>query len=257
MKKYIVRIAIAVVVLVILAIVVITLSLDSIIKKGVETVGPQVTRTELKLDGVSLSILSGSATLKGFMLGNPEGYKTASAIRASEVSVGVKPGSVLSDKVHVTHVKVIGPEITFEGTLGTANNLSKILENVDASTGGGGTNTAATPPPANSGASQKLQVDDFLISGAKVNASLTMLGGKSYTVTIPDIHFSALGTGPDGITAAELTKRVLNEVTALTLKALEKNMGDITKGATETLSKEATNALDKATKSVGDLFKKK
>jgi hypothetical protein len=258
MKKYIIRIGILGVVCLIVLVVVLMMSLGSIIKKGVETVGPQITRTEMKLGGAVVSIFSGSGTLTKFHLGNPEGFSTPSAIAAGEVSVGVKPGSVLSDKVHVTHVKVIDPVITFEGTLGKANNLSKILENVDAAAGGStATTNAPAPAPAGKGASQKLQVDDFLISGAKVNVSMTMLAGRSYTVTIPDIHFTALGTGPDGITAAELTKRILNEVTALTLKAVEKNMGDISKTASEALSKEATNALDKATKSVGDLFKKK
>jgi len=258
MKKYIIRIGILGVVCLIVLVVVLMMSLGSIIKKGVETVGPQITRTEMKLDGAIISIFSGSGTLKGFHLGNPEGYKTPSAISAGEVSLGVQPGSVLSDKIHVTHIKVVNPEITFEGTLGKANNLSKILENVDAAAGGSTANTnAPSPAPAGKGASQKLQVDDFLVTGAKVNVSMTMLAGKAYTLTIPDIHFSALGTGPDGITAAELTKRVLNEVTALTLKAVEKNMGDISKTANEALSKEATNALDKATRSVGDLFKKK
>jgi uncharacterized protein involved in outer membrane biogenesis len=256
MKKYILRIGIIGVLCLIALAIVLTLSLGSIIKKGVETVGPQITSTEMKLEGVNVSFLSGSGSLKGFLLGNPEGYKTPSAIQAGEVSLGVKPGSVLSDKIHVTHIKVIDPVITFEGTLGTKNNLSKILENVEAATGGAATGTNP-PAPAGKGASQKLQVDDFLVSGAKVNVSMTMLAGKAYTVTIPDIHFSNLGTGPDGITAAELTQRILKEVTALTLKAVEKNMGDITKGATDVLSKEATNALDKATKSVGDLFKKK
>jgi len=33
-------------------VVVLTLSLGSIIKKGVETVGPQITKTEMKLDGI-------------------------------------------------------------------------------------------------------------------------------------------------------------------------------------------------------------
>jgi hypothetical protein len=254
MKKYIIRIGLVGAICLVALVVVLTLSLDSIVKKGVETVGPQITKTEMKLEGVSLSILSGSGALKGFVLGNPEGYKSPSAIKAGEVTLGVKPGSVMSDKIQVTHIKVIAPEITFEGNLGTKNNLSKILENVEAATGGTGTNA---PSPAGSGASQKLQVDDFLISGAKVNISMTILAGKTYTVTIPDIHFSNLGTGPDGITAAELTRRILNEVTALTLKAVDKNMSDITKGASDALSKEATNALDKATKSVGDLFKKK
>ena len=264
MKKLVIRIAVVAVVLVIALVVILALSLGSVIKKGVETVGPQITKTDMKLAGANISILSGSGTLKGFLLGNPEGFKTPSAINVGEVSLGVRPGSVLSDKVHVTHVKVIAPEITFEGTLGTKNNLSKILENVDAATGGGkAADPGADQPktqPADSGASKKLQVDDFLISGAKVNVSMTMLGGKSMTVPIPDIHLTQLGTGPEGITAGELTKRVLSEVTSATLKAVEKGVTDLGKGAADA-AKDATKAagdtLDKTAKGVGDLFKKK
>ena len=264
MKKIILIVAGVVVVAVIALVVILTLSLDSLVKKGVETVGPQITKTEMKLDKVSISILSGSGALHGFTLGNPEGYKTPSAIQFGEASVGVRPGSVLSDKIHVTHVKVLGPEITFEGSLGTKNNLGKIMENVEATTGGGAEPKTADKPasePAGSGASQKLQVDDFLISGAKVNVSMTMLGGKALSVTIPDIHFTNLGSGPEGITAGELTKKVLSRVNAETLKAVEKAVSDLGKQATDLLkgatSEETTKALDKATKGVGDLFKKK
>lgn len=265
MKKIVLIVAAIAAVGLIALVVILTLSLGSIIKKGVETVGPQITRTEMKLDGASVSLLSGSGALKGFVLGNPEGYKTAAAIKFGEASVGVRPGSVLSDKIHVTHVRIVAPEITFEGTLGTKNNLSKILENVEAATGGSPSETKpADKPkskPADSGASQKLQVDDFLISGAKVNVSMTVLGGKALTVTIPDIHFSALGTGPEGITAGELTKKVLSEITAETLKAVEKAVADLGKQATDILKsavgKDATNSLDKAAKDIGNLFKKK
>jgi hypothetical protein len=174
-----------------------------------------------------------------------------------EVSVGVNPRSVFSDKVRVTHVHVKAPDITFEGTLGTANNLSKILDNVNAVAGGSKGADPSKAPPAQQGSSKKLQVDDFLISGAHVNVSMTMLGGKSLTVQLPEIHLANLGSGPEGITAAELTQRVLSEVTAATLKAVEKGVGDLGKVATDAASKAATDSLNKASKSVGDLFNKK
>jgi len=263
MKKIIISVAVVGVVVVIGLVIVLTLSLGSIVKKGVETVGPQITKTEMTLDGASVSVFSGSGALKGFTLGNPEGYQTPAAIKFGEASVGVRPSSVLSDKIHVTHVRVIEPQITFEGTLGTANNLSKILENVEASTGSGSTAPGDKPKtePADSGASKKLQVDDFLITGAKVSVSMTMLGGKSLSVTIPDIHFTDLGTGPEGITAGELTKKVLSQITKETLKAVENAVADLGKQATEVIKgaagEEASKALDKATKGIGDLFKKK
>jgi hypothetical protein len=276
MKKIILSIAVVGVVVVVGLVVWLTLSLGSLVKRGVETVGPQLTKTDMKLDSASVSVLSGSGSLKGFTLGNPEGYKTPSAIQCDEASVGVRPGSVLGDKIHVTHVKILGPEIIFEGSLGTKNNLGKIMENVEAATGGSGTQPGEQPKsePAGSGASKKLQVDDFLISGAKVNVSMTMLGGKTLTVPIPDIHFTNLGSGPEGITSGELTRKVLSQVNLETLKAVEKAIGDLGKQATEAVkdvtktatdalqgvTKGATGGLDKTVKDlkgVGDLFKKK
>jgi hypothetical protein len=226
----------------IVLVVVFTLSLDTVIKKGVETVGPQITKTEVKLDGVKISVLSGSGALKGFLLGNPEGYKTPSAVKVGEVGLGVDAKSVMSDKVHVKYVHVQGAEFTFEGTLGTKNNLSKILENVESVTGGGKSAEPAKKEKEPAGPSKKLQVDDFLM------------------VSIPDIHLTDLGTGPEGITAGELTKRVFNEVVPAVLKAVEKGVADLGKAAADSvthLGKDAGTNLDKTAKSVGDLLHKK
>lgn len=264
MKKILVVILSVVVVGVVALLLFLTLSLGSIVKKGVETVGPQITKTPMTLDGANISIFSGAGTLKGFLLGNPEGYKTDSAIKVGEVDLGVNPRSVLGDKVHITHVRVMGAEITFEGSLGSQNNLGKILDNVSGTSGGGdpGKNEPAKAgtEPASKGASKKLQVDDFLISGAKVKVSLTSLGGKTLTVPLPEIHMVNLGSGPEGITAGELTKRVLSQVNVATLEAVQKGVADLGKNATEAVegaTKKATDSLDKASKSIGNLLPKK
>jgi uncharacterized protein involved in outer membrane biogenesis len=259
MKKLIIRLVIVAVVLLVVAVVLGAIFLDSIVKKGVVTVGPQITKTELKLEGVSISILSGSGSLKGFVLGNPEGFKSESAINVNKVEVGVKPGSLLGDKVHVTHVRMTAPEITFEvaGMNVLANNLSKILENVQAVASGAETTAKTEPKP--SGPARKLQVDEFLLSSAKVKVISSSFGGKSATVSIPDIHLTNMGTGPDGITAAELTRRVLNEIVPAVITAARNAIGDLSKGATELLKGAAqgsTGSVDKVTRSVTDLLKK-
>ena len=103
MKKILIRLLIALVMVVVLVVVAIGLFLDSAIKKGVETIGPQVTKVDVKLDGVSLSLLSGSGKVKGLILGNPQGYQTPHAISVGSTSVSVSPGSLLSDKIVVLH----------------------------------------------------------------------------------------------------------------------------------------------------------
>src|SRR5262245_58356335 len=127
MKKALIRIIIGVVVLLVLAVAISIFYLGAIVKKGVERVGPQLTKTEVKLDVATLSVFSGSGSIKGLFIGNPEGFTTPSAIKVGSIKMGVEPKSVFSDKVHVTQINVEQPEITFEGSLGSKNNLSKIL----------------------------------------------------------------------------------------------------------------------------------
>ncbi len=255
MKKWLIRIVIAVVVLIVLVVVAIGLFLDSGIKKGVETVGPMVAKVPVKLDSVSLSILSGSGKVKGLVIGNPEGYKTPSAIQVSTAELALQPRSLLADKVVIKNISLEGPEITFETDL-KGNNLSKIVANLQEF---GGTNQPAKPE-TQSKASKKLQVDNFVITGGKVHVSVTALGGKSATVPLPTIQLTGLGQGPDGITAAELTKLVLQEIEKKAVQAasgavadLSKQAGELTKG----LQQGASGAVTNVTKGIGDLFKRK
>src|SRR6266550_5314025 len=250
MKKLIIRVVVVLLVLLVVAVGASIYFLGSIVKKGVETVGPQITGTEIKLNSATLSLLSGSGKLNGLLVGNPEGFKTESAIKVGSVSVGVVAGSVFSDKVRVTQVNVQAPEITFEGGL-KGNNLGKLLGNVQ-SAAGGGDKTSATPKDK----SRKLQVDDFVISGGKINLSIDAgpLGGTSATVALPEIHLTNLGSGPDGITASDLTAKVLKELLQAAIPAAEKAVVDLGKGATGIVTeagKTATEGVGKAAKGIG------
>ena len=256
MKKLVIRLLIAVVVLVIVGALAVRFFLDGAIKRGVETIGPMLTKTEMKLNSVSLSLLSGSGTIKGLVVGNPEGYKTPSAINVGVATLAVQSSTLLSDKVVVHAVNVQAPEITFETDL-RGNNLSKILANLDAATGGG---TKEPAPAKESKKSKKLQVDEFNISGGKIHLSVTALGGKEMTVPLPDIHLKDLGTGPEGITPAELTSRVLKAVLQGATEAATGAVANVGKAAadlTKDAAKAAADSAGKVTKGIGDLFKKK
>ena len=259
MKKIILWLGLGLVIILVVGVIVVALSLGKIVKTGIETVGPKITQTSFKVDSVDLSLLSGSAGINGFVLGNPDGFKTAQAVSLGKAAVSIVPSSILSDKVIIHSVEVRDAEITFEGSPFGANNLSKIMDNVNALAGSSpaATNAPATNAPAASGASKpakKLQVDDFLISGAKVHASITGIPGvgvQEITVPIPDIHFSNLGTGPEGITAGELTKKVLGEITTDTVKALASSVSDLGKNLTGAAKNILSGATANGTNAVG------
>jgi len=260
MKKILLRICIALVVLIILIALGVHFFLDGAVKKGVETLGPKMTKVDVKLDSVHISLLSGSGKIKGLVVGNPDPYKTPHAISVGTASLSLKPGSLLSDKLIITSINVEAPEITFEGGLG-GNNLSKILANVNESTGGpGGTNVSGATPQEQKKAGKKLEVDDFTITGAKLDANITDLGGKTVTIPLPTIHLTNLGTGPDGITVAELTKQVIAAIEHESVKAVTSstaNLGKAAENLTKGLGTNAGSSLTNVTHGLGNFFKKK
>jgi uncharacterized protein involved in outer membrane biogenesis len=247
MKKTFWIVVLSVLVLLIVAVCILALNLDGIVKKSVETYGPQITKVSITLDEVHIGLTTGSAHVKNLVVGNPEGYKSPEAIRVGTIAVGVNPFSILSDKIIIRSIKLDAPEITFEGGLG-GNNLSKILDNVNGTAKNGGpvvTNSVGQAKP-----SKKFEVDDFIITGAKVHVTLTELGGKELTLPLPEIHLTDLGKDTDGVTATDLTKRVLDALTAATVKAVSNAASDLGKDA-------AGIGVDKIKKGLGGFFNKK
>ncbi len=222
--------------------------LDKIVKTGVETVGPKIVKVSIKLDEVHIGLLTGAASVKGLVIGNPDGYKTPNAISVGTTSIAVDPLTILSDKIVVHSIAVQSPEITFEGGLG-GNNLSTIMDNVNSGGKGGATASAGAAPAK---PPKKIEVDDFLITGAKVHVSLTGLGGKEMMLPLPDIHLTDLGKGPDGIDATDLTRRVLGAITAATLKAVASDATDVGKSVQNL----GGAGVDKIKQGIGGLFGK-
>lgn len=260
MKSNLVKILVGLVVVAVIAAVALMLSLNSIVKKGVTSFGPEVIKAPIQLDSVSISAFSGGGEIKGLVIGNPEGFKTPNAVKLGTASLQVKPMSLLGDKIVVQSIKADGAEITFEGSLGSSN-LGKIQENVDAY-------VAALLGPADkegktekkSAPGKKLQVDEIVISNAKINLSLTVLGGKSATIPLPDIKLTGLGQGEQGVTPAEVIKVVLAEVMTKTTAAVGGFLSGGAKAVTDAAKNVGGAAADAAkgvTKGIGDLFKKK
>ena len=255
MKKILLRVGIGLVILLVVAVLAVGFFLDGIVKRGIETFGPKQTKVDVKVSGVRLSLLSGSGQIKGLVVGNPAGFKAPQAISVGSATLALKPSSLFSDKIVIRKIEVLAPEITLEVSL-KGNNLNRILANVNEASGGGATN--ATAPPQETSAGKKLEVDDFLIKDARVSVAVTELGGQPKSVTIPEIHLTNLGTGPEGITGAELLKRILPVIEKEALKAgstvfpeLKKQLNELTQSLGNTAGGAVSNLTQELNKSTG------
>jgi len=185
-----------------LTVVTVALLLDSFIKSTVESVGPKMTRTAFTLDQVDIRLLQGSGRLTGLLIGNPTNYSSTFAMKMDEALLDIHAGTFLDEKLVVESIKIAGPEITFEGSR-TENNLKAIALNIGEFVG---------TWEERERLDRKLQVNHFLLSDAKVHLRLELFGKREITLKAPTIELHDLGMGPEGITSAELSELVIQQI---------------------------------------------
>lgn len=185
---------------------------NSIIRQGIETYGPELTGTSVKLKSVTVMPIVGRATLKGLEVGNPKGFKSANAFEIGEAAVGLETRSLLSDTVHIHEIRIADPIINFEMARGT-NNLEALQRSVEKSaerwTAEGKKNEI------------DVIVDSVLITGARVNVAGLPVGRGENSVELPDIHVTGLGSKEQGGVTPEIaTRAVTRAVTQAAIKIM-------------------------------------
>jgi len=231
MKKLLIIGGIIVVVVVVFLVVGIS-NIGPIIKKAVNTYGPDITKTAVRLGDVDVSIFSGQASLQDFSLGNPKGFSAAQAIRVGSILVDVDEKSLMGDTMVIDRIAVVGPEITFEKVRGT-DNFQTILKNVKEATGQSGSSKKEPVKKEEKGTGKSLLIKDFVLKDGKVTLSESILAGKSISVPLPDIHLKDVGKKEGGASAAEAFEEILAAL-----------YGDITSSA-------VTDALNQELKKLG------
>ncbi len=204
MKK-IMLIGSAVVIIIIVLLVLGVSNLGPIIKTAVNTYGPKITKTDISLSDVGISIFSGEAKLKDFRLGNPKGFKSPNAVSVGSVFVDVDEGSLTGDTIIIDKIEIAAPEITYEKTAGT-DNFQALLNNVKSTAATEkSTKTQSKEDTANG---KKIMIRNFVLRGGKVNLAAAFLGGKSISATLPDIHLKDIGKETGGTSPAEAFEKI-------------------------------------------------
>jgi hypothetical protein len=201
--------------IVVILIVVVGLSkLGPIVKMAVNTHGPKITGTEVKVDDVGISLFSGEAKLEKLFIGNPIGFKSPSAMKVGSVYVEVDEGSLAKNTIVIKKIEVVGPEITYEKR-GNTDNFKALLANVQKNVPQG---ESAKNEPEKQGPGKKLIIDDFIIKQGKVNLAVEMPGGiladKQISADLPDIELKDIGKNTGGSSPEAVAKEIFETLYA-------------------------------------------
>ncbi|MCU0583268.1 MAG: hypothetical protein MUE57_05455 [Syntrophales bacterium] len=187
----------------ILAVALVVTRLDSIVTKAINTYGPGMTGTEVRIDDVRVSFLSGEATVTNFVLGNPKGYRSAHAAKAASISVDLDIGSLLQDTIVVKRIEVVQPDIIYEKRGGTDNfkTIARHAEQKAKEAGMAGGETGNETP------GKKLLIREFILKGGRVTLYTPDLPSGAASAAIPDMHLR--NVGGDGAEPSAVFSRIL------------------------------------------------
>ncbi|HWL17042.1 MAG TPA: hypothetical protein VNR00_15645 [Opitutus sp.] len=213
MKKALLYLLFGLLALVLIAYVAGYFFLGSIVKAGVNNVGPKVTQTKVELGGATISPVTGSGTLSNLAVGNPAGWSDANAFYLGRVHVEVAPASLLSDTIVIDDLVIENPELTYE-TRVVASNIGDLLKNIEASVGG------KDQPQDQNAKPRKFIVKHFKLADGKVTLGV---GPAALPLPLPGLELNDLGVKEGGLTAGQLSvavvRQVLTNVVAATTRA--------------------------------------
>ena len=254
MKRVAIGIA-ALVVILIVGVLVLYSSLGALITKAVNHEGPEIIQAEVNLDETVIDATSGKGSLHGLFIGNPEGFETESAFKMDKIEVILDTDSITSDTVVINKIDILAPEVTYE-LGGGGSNVAAIQTNVDAYVKKHAGASESKDKGSEKGGETKMVIDHVYVKGGKVNISASLLGGKSMTVPLPDIHLKDIGKKEKGATPGEVVKSIIGALNKAILKAVAPldlgKMGDVAGKAVEGTK----DVVEGATQGVGDTLKK-
>lgn len=184
---------------------VLTFTIDSIVSSNIEQIGSEMTGTPVTVDGVSISPFSGSGTIRGFRVANPEGYSQEHAIEMTEFSIELEPFTLFSDEIIVNNITISDASVYVEQKL-PENNIREIMSQVN-SIQEGETSDA------------RLIIEHFVLENGTADLYTEVGGERSASVDISRIELKDLGRASGQETAEAVIKQIAEEVAGESLEA--------------------------------------
>lgn len=238
MKKFLLSLLTLLILAAIAGFVYLYLSLNSLVKKAIETVGPAITRTDVTLASANLSPLDGNGSLNGFVVGNPKGFNAPYAVKLGKISISIDKATLLHNPIVVNSIEIRDPRIALIGTPG-GTNLQELMHNIrsygastskpppaptqpspatapqgtpspDASSSSSSSPSPSTGKAPTAPSERRFIVKSVVIDGASLEVALSAFG-QSYhqTLSLPEIRLQNLGSDGAGISGKQLAEQIL------------------------------------------------
>ena len=203
MSKTIKYILGGILILLLAAFTVLAFTLNGMVKSGIESTGSELTQTGVSVEQVSINPWSGSGSIEGLKIQNPEGFESEHAIVIQNFEISLDIRSILSDTLIIDEIIITEPNISVIQKV-PQNNLRMLMRNMDEA-------TADEPEAADS---QTMLIRRLLVRNAQVTVTPNLGAQPSATVSMDEMELNNVGR--DGSATVKqvvsvAAKRVMNE----------------------------------------------
>lgn len=207
MKNIKLKIIGGIVAIIIAALITITFMLDGMIKAGIENTTSELLKTDVSVGNVDISIFSGSGSISGFIVQNPENYSDELALRIDEVQIKLDLRSLLSDQITVNSIYVEGPSLYFEQK-GFGANLKTLIDNMNSA--------------SNEESNTKLIIEHLVVENGSVKVSTDIDRKRTAKTSLKKMELHDIGK-QEGYsireTSRELMRPLLEQAISEALKS--------------------------------------
>jgi len=188
-------------------------NLDSIVKRAIETLGPEMTGVSVKVGKVGITLTEGRGEIGGLVVGNPKGYREPHAFRLGSIVLAMDPATVTKEVIVIRELKIEAPDMIYEKGPG-GSNVEVIQRHVDdyvkANFGGG----RPAPDKAKKGEAapaQRFIVENLQIRNGRVR--IAGVAGKDAEVALPPVGLRDVGKSRGGMTGGEIASVIVKQMT--------------------------------------------
>ncbi len=204
---------------------------NSIVKRAIETIGPQYLGAKVSVGSVDMSLQDGRGTLKNLEIGNPAGYEGPYALRVATVSVTLDVAHSNTSLVVLKQVTIDDARVAAIAKSPKETNLHALVSNV----------------PESNASPLKLIIDRLDLTHTHAAITSPLLA-QSLDVDVPDAHLKDIGRASGGVDVGTVVGQVLAPITKAVVRRVQQAG---IRGAESQLKSEAAKRLNDALQRFG------
>ncbi len=211
-------------------------NINPIIKGLIEDIGSDVTKTEVRVAAVDISLTEGSGTISGLTIANPEGFSDDAVFSLDNIILQLDTNSLTSDVVVIKSVGVDGARVLAEH-VGGGTNVQALLNGMEQS-------SESEPVDEQPTEESLFALQRMSFTNGQITLKSDLFGES--TVPLPDFDVTDLGTPENGLTSTELGKEISISLVSQVSDAVVAVVKDLARAkALDAIKAEAEEGLNK------------